>query len=238
MGATPVSHESNVQAAKQPVRRRRGVKIGAIVGGLILAAGATVMTGNAFAADEAPSDDALIRACGGDQSQMPSGSAVDSCKANLSELGRKTKFSGVSNLFIDNCNFDTEAGIEGTGSYAQSSTWSFEGGISLGVGSFLEISAGGGYSQGEETSQSITGTFPVSARSKAQIVYGQQFADVDGTYEVVYGEVVGDQVFKTTRTIQRRAEAPVAGARGGISKEEVPCDQDFPTAVGDVKFAR
>lgn len=226
--------------AKPRARRSRGFKITAILGGLVLAAGATIMTGNALAADELPSDDAIVRSCGGDPSAMPSGTAVESCKANLTELGRKKKVTGVSNLFIDNCNFDTEAGIEGTGSYAQSRTWSFEGGFSLAIGPFLEIGGGGGFSQGDETSQSITGTFPVSPRSKAQIVYAQEFADTDGTYEAVVATVDGPSgsIFRDTVKIQRRAEAPIANARGGISKEEVPCDQDFQNPVGDVKFAR
>lgn len=228
------------EGVKPRRRRSRGFKISAILGGVILAAGATIMTGNAFAADEVPSEDAIVRACGGDQSAMPSGTAVESCKANLTELGRKKKVTGVSNLFIDNCNFDTEAGIEGTGSYAQSRTWSFEAGFSLAVGPFLEIGGSGGFSQGDETSQSITGTFPVSGRSKAQIVYSQEFADTDGVYEAVVATVDGPSgsIFRDTFKIQRRADAPIANARGGISKEEVPCDQDFQTPVGDVKFAR
>jgi hypothetical protein len=222
--------------------------------GALLAGGGIFATTNAFAADETPSDDAIAKACSGDGSALPSGQILNTCTAQVTELGRKKKTTAVSSLFVDNCNSDNEAGIEGTGNYVQSSTWTIRGGaagvqagdgfvegdVSLPVTPGLTISGGSSYSQGEESSQSITGTFPVPGRQKGQIVYSQEYADLDVTYTAVVASVSPgqDAPSNDTFTVRARAEAPVKGARGGISAEVVGCDQNFSSPVGDVKFAR
>jgi hypothetical protein len=232
---------STYRQARTPSRRSRGrATLAVAFSGALLAGGGIFATTNAFAADEVPSNDAIAKACSGDGSALPSGQILNTCTAQVTELGRKRKTTAVSSLFVDNCNSDNEAGIEGTGSYAQSSTWTIEGGVSLQVTPGLTISGGSSYSQGEETSQSITGTFPVPGRQKAQIVYSQEYADLDITYTAVIASVSPGQDAPSNDTFTARAlaEAPVKGARGGISAEVVGCDQNFSSPVGDVRFAR
>jgi hypothetical protein len=217
------------------VKRRR--KLVAAIGIPTLAAAGLFGTMNAFA-DEIPSDGAIVKACAGDQSGMPSGTAVTACSYDIAQvISKETVKTGVSKLFVDNCAGTKDAGIEGTGSYAQSRSWTISLEGSLNVGTFLSVAGGASYSQGDETAQAITGTFTVSPGNKAQIVYGQEFDNVQGTFNATVTSVDPDGNQFTDRfSIQREGKLPVAGARGAIAMEEVACSQSFQSPVGNVRF--
>lgn len=199
----------------------------------------------AHAADPEPTQDALLRACGGDTSGMPSGTGfawvLKNCHVNIAKItSRPTIWSAVRGPYVDNCKSKADAGIEGSGTYTQSSTWTIGGSISLNWPTF-SVSGSTEVSISKENSQTITGTFTVPGGHKAQIIYGQVWDVFEGNYTIEAANLDtfdgGPGVSKTFK-FDRIGRAPKHDARGAISAEIRGCNNPFKTPLGDVVFLK
>jgi hypothetical protein len=223
------------------MRMSKGKKIGAAVSGLVLVGAGTVVGSGAAFADEPPSDDAVIKACGGDFSELPSGTVVE-CSYEVKNVNRElTAVSGIRGNTVGNCSQDAidrnlKAKINGGGTYTLSTEWK--------IGSFeltffgKQIIGGEIYAKGEELRKEAGASYDIDPGFQAQLLVAQFYDSTNGTYHVTVKSVDPDGNIYTDseRHIDRTDVQIPKDKAPAIDVEQVRCGEEFRIPKGDAGF--
>jgi hypothetical protein len=218
------------------------LKVGVLAcAGVLMAVGGVALTTGAFAGEvgDGLSDAAMIRACGGDTSGVPSNIGVSNCRFVVTgRHGAQAARSAVKGQpYVSGCN-GVGGQISGSFSYAEANTYTFGGAASFSIAPGVEISGGGDYSKTAEQGVSTSGAFNFDAGKKAQITVEQMKEPVDGAWEadLLEGDASGGVLNGHRRVDGQNALLPLAGQKLGIGVEIVDCSQNFTIAEGDIQF--